>query len=146
MSLDDAIHALSNFNAIAGSINGYNRDKQNGVSTGDAISNVGYNLLNGVLRNEASREILYNNGSYLGYAVNAAAGYGDPVSNYQGTMGTISAAMLTQPYGIFGCRPMHTSLLYGCGPFGGGYWGGGCGCGRPLFGGPSFFGMRGFWC
>lgn len=87
----------------------------------------------------------------MGYAVNSLAGYGDPEANYNGTMGTIAAAMLTQPFGIFGNRCCHTSTLYGCGGFGGGYFGG-YDMYTPFtfsytpFSGPSFFSHRGCWC
>ncbi len=146
MSLDNAIYALSQVNSLLGSTIGYINDRQNGASAGYALSNMGYNIMNGAFRNEASREILNSSGSYLGYAVNNIAGYGNPVANYQGTLGTIMSAAITSPYGIFGCNPM--SSIYGCSPFGGGYFnrwfpGGGC-CNN--FGGPSFFAQRGFFC
>lgn len=149
MSLDSAIYALSNVNAILGSANGYVRDTQNGVSPGAALSNMGFNILNGAIRNEASREILNRSGSYMGYAVNSIAGYGDPVANYQGTVGTMTAAMLTQPFGIFGNGCCRTSSLYGCGPFGGysgGYFGGYNMYSPFLFSGPSCFSRGGYWC
>lgn len=148
MNLDNAIYALSNINAIMGSSLGYMNDRQNGIPAGYAMSNMGYNIMNGALRNEASRQIHNMTGSYLGYAVNNAAGYGSPEANYAGTMGTIGAAMISSPFGIF--NPYGTSALYGCGPYGGGYWNsgffGGCGCNSFAFGGPSLFGIRGFWC
>lgn len=151
MGLDSTIHALSNINAILGSTNGYIRDTQNGIPAGAALSNMGWNIMNGALRNEASREILRHNGSYMGYAVNSIAGYGDPYANYQGTVGTMAAAMMTQPFGIFGGGCCHTSSLYGCMPFGGymgSYFGGGYydGYTSPFMFGPSCFGMNGFWC
>lgn len=151
MGLDNTIYALSNMNAILGSTLGYVNDKQSGVSTGNALSNFGTNIMNGAFRNAVSRDIQQTSGSYLGYAVNSAAGYGNPVSNYQGTVGTIGAAMLTSPFGIFGCNPyMMTSSIYGCGPFGGGYLGGGmfggCGCNSLGYGMGSFFSPMGFYC
>ena len=149
MSIDNAIHALSNFNAVMGSVNSMVDAKNNGVPTSDALIDFGFNVTNGVLRNAAAQDIQQRSGSYLGYAINSAAGYGNPVANAQGTMGLIGASMLTSPFGIFGCgfNPYMTSTIYGCGPFGGGFFGGGCGCGSGfMFGGPSFFGVRGFWC
>lgn len=159
MSLDNAIYALSNFNAIMGSLNGFNRDKQNGVPIADAFGNMSNNMIGGMLRNYGSKEIANETGSYLGYAVNNAAGYGSPEANAQGITGTINAAMLTSPYGIFGAyngfNPWMTSSLYGCGPMGGGFWGGGgffgggCGCSYNspfILTGPTMFGMRGFYC
>lgn len=150
MSLSNTIYALSNINAILGSTTGYLNDKQNGVPTGNALSNMGLNIMHGAVRNAASRDIQQSTGSYLGYAVNNIAGYGNPVANYQGTVGTMGALMLSTPFSIFGCNPFMTSSLYGCGPFGGGYWntgffGGGC-CNNYGFYGPSMFGMRGFLC
>lgn len=148
MSLDNAIYALSNVNALMGSTMGLIDARNNGVPTGDALMNFGYSVMNGALRNEASREIQRHTGSYLGYAVNSMAGYGNPVSNYVGTVGTIGAAMVSSPFGIFGCNPFMTSTIYGCGPFGGGFFGFtpgfrpfGCGLGIP-----SFFGPCGFYC
>ncbi len=148
MSLDNAIYALSNFNALMGSTVGLINAKNDGVSTGDALMNFGYNVMNGALRNEASREIQRHTGSYLGYAVNSMAGYGNPVSNYTGTVGTIGAAMVSSPFGIFGCNPFMTSSIYGCGPFGGGFFGFSPGFGPFGYGlgMPSFFSPCGFYC
>lgn len=143
MSLDNAVYAMSNINAILGSTLGYMNAKQNGVPVGNALSDMGFNIMNGALRNAASRDIQQTTGSYLGYAVNSAAGYGNPVANYQGTVGTMGAMMLSMP--------LFTSSLYGCGPYGYGYWnhgffGGGCCNNAFMFGGPSMFGCRGFLC
>ncbi len=150
MSLDNAIYALSNFNALMGSTMGMVNARNNGVPAGTALMDFGYNIMNGALRNEASREIQRHTGSYLGYAVNSAAGYGNPVSNYYGTVGTMNAAMLSSPFGIFGCSPFMTSSIYGCGPFGGGFFNPGFGCGFGRFGFglgmPSFFSPFGFYC
>lgn len=168
MSLDNAIYALSNFNAIMGGINGFNRDKQNGVPIADAISNFGFNTAGGLFRNSASKAIAQETGSYLGYAVNNSAGYGTAEANAQGTTATINTAMITSPYGIFGAynNPYMMSSIYGygpmggywngggffgggCGPMMGGFWGGGCGCnhGSPfIMTGPTMFAPRGFWC
>lgn len=151
MSIDNTIYALSGINNLLGGTLGFINDKQNGVPTGYAMSNAGLNIMNGAIRNEASRDIQQMTGSYLGYAVNNLAGYGNPVANYQGTVGTMGALMLSMPMNIFGCAPWMTSSLYGCGPYGYGYWnsgffGGGC-CNNPyMFGGPSMFGCRGFLC
>lgn len=143
MSLDNAVYAMSNINALLSSTLGYVNAKQNGVPTGYALSDMGYNIMNGALRNAASRDIQQTTGSYLGYAVNSAAGYGNPVANYQGTVGTMGALMLS--------TPLFTSSLYGCGPYGYGYWnsgffGNGCYNNAFMFGGPSMFGCRGFLC
>ncbi len=149
MSLDNAIHALSNVNALLGSTAGFATARQNGVPAGEALTDFGFNIMNGVIRNEAAEDIRRRSGSYLGYAVNSLAGYGNPAANYKGTVGLIGASMLTSPFGIFGCgfSPYMTSTIYGCGPFGGGFFGGGCGCSNPfLFGGPTIFGPRGFLC
>lgn len=148
MGLDNTLYTLSNVNALLGSAVGFADAKKNGASTGDALMDFGFNIMNGAIRNEAARDIRQNTGSYLGYAVNSAAGYGNPVANAKGTMGLIGASMITSPFGIFGCgfNPYMTSTIYGCGPFGGGFFGG-CGCGPGfMFGGPSFFGVRGFLC
>lgn len=147
MSLDNAIHALSNINAFLGSTNGYINATQNGVPAGNALMDFGFNVMNGVIRNKAAEDIQHRTGSYIGYSINSAAGYGNPIANYNGTMGLIGASMLTSPFGIFGCgfNPYMTSSIYGCGPFFGGFFGGGCGCGN-FFGGPSIFATRGFWC
>ncbi len=148
MSLDNAIYALSNVNALMGSTLGMVNARNNGVPADAALMDFGFNVMNGALRNEASREIQRHTGSYLGYAVNSIAGYGNPVSNYAGTVGTIGAAMISSPFGIFGCSPFMTSTIYGCGPFGGGFFGFnpgfspfGCGLGMP-----SFFSPFGFYC
>lgn len=158
MSIDSAIHALSGFNVLMGSINGYNRDKQDGVPANEALFNMGQNMLGGTLRNQGSREILHSSGSYLGYALNNAIGYDSPEATAQGINATINAAMLTSPYGLFGGgyfgggymhNPWMTSSIYGCGPYGGGYFGGGCGCAYNspfIITGPTMFGRTGFWC
>lgn len=149
MSIDNTIYALSNINALLGSTLNYIDNRQNGMSQSAAISDLGYNIAYGGLRNMASRDIFQNSGSYLGYMVNSNAGYGNPVSNYQGAMGTIGAMMLTTPWNVFGCcNPYMTSSIYGCGPYGIGYFNGGFfnrGC-YSTFGAPSMFGSCGFWC
>ncbi len=148
MGIENAIYALSNVNALMGSTLGMVEAKNNGASTGEALMGFGASVMNGVARNEVSRQIQRHTGSYLGYAVNSMAGYGDPLSNYAGTIGTLGAAMVSQPFGIFGCSPYMTSTIYGCGPFGGGFYSFtpgfrpfGCGLGVP-----SFFGPCGFLC
>ena len=119
--------ALSNVNALLGSTAGFATARQNGVPAGEALTDFGFNIMNGVIRNEAAEDIRRRSGSYLGYAVNSLAGYGNPAANYKGTVGLIGASMLTSPFGIFGCgfSPYMTSTIYGCGPFGGGFFGGG---------------------
>lgn len=149
MGLENAIYALSQINSVLGGTTGYIQDRQNGVPVASAIGNLGYNIMNGAFRNEMSREILNSSGSYLGYAVNNAAGYGNPVANYQGTIGTMQAALLTTPFNIFGCccNPMMTSNLYGCGPISGGFFNNRIyGATYPVFGGPSCFAASGYWC
>lgn len=152
MGLDNAIYALSNANALMGSALGYVDAKNRGANTGDALMGFGFNVMNGAIRNEAAKDIRDRSGSYLGYAVNSAAGYGTPEANYRGTMGLIGASMLTSPFGIFGCgySPyMMPSMIYGggMGMWGGSFFGGGCGCNNAfMFGGPTLFGPRGFWC
>ena len=151
MSIDSLIYGLSNVNAIMGLALGYSRDKSDGLSTGGALANFGMNVTSGLMRNSVAKNIQENSGSYLGYAVNSAAGYGSPEANNKATMGLLGASMLTSPYGIFGIMSPY-STLYGCGPYGNGYWnsgffGGGCGCNSLfMFSGPTMFGLNGFWC
>ena len=98
-----------------------------------------------------SKDIQQTTGSYLGYAVNSAAGYGNPVSNYNGTVGTLNAALLTSPFAFCSFNPyMMTSSIYGCNPFNDGFFGSGMfggynnfGCGLGV---PSFFSPMGFYC
>lgn len=150
MGIDSLIYGLSNVNAIMGSALGYSRDKSDGLSTGGALANFGMNVTSGLMRNSVAKNIQENSGSYLGYAVNSTAGYGSPEANNKATMGLLGASVLTSPYGIFGMMSPY-STLYGCGPYGNGYWNsgffGGCGCNSPfMFGGPTMFGLNGFWC
>ena len=95
MGIEDTVYALSNINAILGSTQGYFNDKKTGAPTGYAMSNFGYNVLNGAMRNAASRDIQQTTGSYLGYAVNNAAGYGSPQANMFGMQGTMGALMMS---------------------------------------------------
>ncbi len=74
MSLDSILYTTSNINAILGSVVGYTQDKNNGVNTSNAIANFGMNVANGMVRNSAAKNIQENTGSYLGYAINSAAG------------------------------------------------------------------------
>ncbi len=143
MSLSNAIYALSNINALGGSLLGYSEAKSNGASTGEALTDFGFNVMNGAIRNVWARDIQQHTGSYLGYAVNSAAGYGNPQSNALGTLGLVNATMITSPFGIFGCNPFMTSMIYN--PFGGSFFGGGCCCNNNFMF-PSFFGGGGFWC
>ena len=151
MGLDSIIYATSNINAILSSALGYAQDKNNGVNTGNAVANFGMNIANGLVRNSAAKNIQENSGSYLGYAINANAGYGNSEANTKATAGLLGASLLTSPYGIFGMVNPY-STLYGCGPFGGGFYNSGffgrsCGCNSPfMFAGPTMFGMNGFWC
>lgn len=150
MSIDNLIYNLSNVNAIMGSAFGYVQDKDSGTCTRDAISNFGMNVTNGLFRNYAAKNIQENSGSYLGYAINSAAGYGNAAANVNGTSALLGATLLTSPYGIFGAMPY--SSIYGCGPYGNGFWnggffGGGCCCKSPfMYSGPTMFGINGFWC
>lgn len=79
MSIDNTIYALSGINNLLGGALGYVKDTQNGMPIGYAMSNAGLNIMNGAIRNEASRDIQQMTGSYLGYAVNNLAGYGNPI-------------------------------------------------------------------
>ena len=149
MSLDSLIHTLSNINAIGESTANYFAYKNAGVPAGEALANMGYSIMNGAWRNAAAKEIRHNTGSYMGYAINNAAGYGTPEANYVGTYNTMNALMFSE---IFSPRHCHdnifTSSLYGCGPYGGGYFNGGY-FGGGYFGGcgyPSMFSLRGCWC
>ncbi len=144
MGLNNTIQALSNINALLGSTVGFINDRQDNMPLGYALSNMSYNIMNGTLRNAMSQDIWHNTGSYVGYAINNAAGYGSPEANYFGTVGTINAAMMSS----FLNPCYNTSSIYGCGPFGyGNFWGRGCNCNTGfMFGGPSLFGMRGYLC
>ncbi len=152
MGLDSIIYATSNINAILGSALGYAQDKNNGVNTEAAVANLGMNLANGLVRNFAAKNIQENSGSYLGYAINANAGYNNSDANAKAAAGLLGASLLTSPYGIFGGMMTPYSTLYGCGPYGGGFYNSGffgrsCGCNYPfMFTGPTMFGVNGFWC
>ena len=79
----------------------------------------------------------------------STAGYGNPISNYNGTVGTLNAAILTSPFAFCGFNPyMITSSIYGCNPFnyefyGTGMSGGYNSCGLGV---PSFFSPASFYC
>lgn len=134
MNLDNTIYAMSNINALLGSTLGYVNAKQNGVPTSYALYDMGNSIMNGAIRNAASRDIQRATGSYLGYAVNNAAGYGNPVADYQGTVGTMNALMLSTPLALFNSSCCYGGYFNNCGNFGYG------------LGMPSYFTPMGFYC
>lgn len=158
MSIDKAMYALSNVNAILGSGLTYQQRLQNGEAVGPATAEFGMNILSGAMRNEIARDIRHTTGSNLGYLVNNMAGYGTPEANYKGTAGLMATSLFTtamSPWnygcgGFFGGPPMFGSIF------------GGFGCNTfitpvmpmpiapppmPYFGGFSFFGGGGgCWC
>ncbi len=147
MSLGKLNYVLSNVNAVLGSGVSYIKDKQDGDKSGAAEVNFGLNVVNGLARNAVAEGIRRDTGSYLGYAVNGLAGYGDATSNAQGMVGLMGASLLTNPYmgggcygpslfsGYFAPMPMYTPMpMYGGGCFGGGFYGGGM-----MYGGGTFF-------
>lgn len=136
MSLDNTIYTMSNINALLGSTLGFVNAKQNGVPTSYALSDMGNSIMNGAIRNAASRDIQRATGSYLGYAVNNAAGYGNPVADYQGTIGTMNALMLSTPLALFNSSCHRGSYFNHCGCNSFGYG----------FGMPSYFTPMGFYC
>ena len=141
MSLGKLNYVLSNINAVLGSGVSYIQDKQNGDKSGAAEVNFGLNVLNGVARNAVAEGIRRDTGSYLGYAVNGLAGYGDATSNAEGIIGLMGASLLTNPYMGGGCygpslfsgyfapppavMPMYGGGCYGGGMYYGGFMGGG---------------------
>ena len=139
MSLGKLNYVLSNINAVLGSGVSYIQDKQNGDKSGAAEINFGLNVVNGVARNAVAEGIRRDTGSYLGYAVNGLAGYGDATSNAQGMVGLMGASLLTNPYMGGGCygpslfsgyfTPPPVMQMYGGGCFGGGM----------MYGGGTFF-------
>lgn len=150
-NLSSTINALANFNAVTGSFLNYNEETKKGVSTVDALSNLSWNIAGGLLRNQASKAIADTTGSYLGYAINSNAGYGTAEANEKGTAGTILAAQLSSPWGMFGGIPYMTSYYGGAMPYAMpfGIVGGGCHhhrhhCHTSFM--PSFFTMGGIWC
>ena len=142
MSLAKLNYTLSNINAVLGSGVSYIYDKQQGDKSGAAEVNLGLNLANGLARNCIAEGIRRDTGSYMGYAVNSLAGYGDATSNAQGMVGLMGASILTNPFAyggfcgpsVFGCAytPVMPMMTYG------GYYGGGF-CGGSMFGGGTFF-------
>lgn len=148
MGLDSTINTFANINNILGSTVGYTKDKAQGASTGEAVMNFGFNVLNGGIRNMTAKEILNNTGSYIGYSINSTAGYGSAEANEKGTQQLMAASLFTSPYGIFGGY-MNPYMMnpFGGSIFTGGMFGG-CGCSGMSYGfGPqSFFMNRGFYC
>ena len=123
--INNAIYALSNINALGQSFLNYRDNLKSGTSYADATLGLGFSIMNAGARNLASREIADSTGSYLGYAVNNTAGYGTPEADAKGTAGTIAAAQLSSPWGLFSMMP---SVSYMPMPY----------MGRPMMGG--FFG------
>lgn len=141
MSLDNTIYTLSNINNLLGGTLGYVNDKQSGMSTGYALSNAGFNIMNGAIRNMASKDIQEATGSYIGYAVNSLAGYGNPFANAVGTVGTMNALAISTPMSIW----RTSTTCCGSNNWNNGFWGGGY-LNSFSFGAPSMFGMNGFFC
>lgn len=152
MSLGKLNYVLSNVNAVLGSGVNYIYDKQQGDKSGAAEVNFGMNVVNGLARNAVAEGIRRDTGSYLGYAVNSLAGYGDATSNAQGMVGLMGASLLTNPFMGGGCygpsifggyytpMPMYSMPMMPAMPMYGGYYGGGF-CGGSMFGsfGGTFF-------
>ncbi|MDR1168841.1 MAG: hypothetical protein LBK53_08160 [Heliobacteriaceae bacterium] len=118
-NLEPAIYAMNNFNAVLGSTLTYMNQTNAGVPSGYALSNFGYNIYNGTMRNAIAHNMYNYTGSTLGHQVNIFAGYGNPASNFAGTVGLMGAML---PYS-FGYSPFYTPSLYGGGFLGGGFCG-----------------------
>lgn len=131
MSLSQVNFILSNINAWLGSANNAIEEKNNGADWGTSIMNFGRHAMNGTVRNIVAKDIYESTGgdrfggSYLGYMVNTAAGYGTDEADQKGTAGLFGASMLTSMMNPFG----------GC--YGGGFYSGGF-CGPSVFGGGYF--------
>ncbi len=102
MSFADTIRVWSNLNCTLSSLNSFGQDKLNGVSTGDAVTNLFGNMANGIVRNEIAYDMQIH-GNPMGNVINSYAGYGNPVSNAIGTMGLMTACT---PWVYFNCYPM----------------------------------------
>ena len=139
MSLGKLNYVLSNINAVLGSGVSYIQDKQNGDKSGAAEINFGLNVVNGVARNAVAEGIRRDTGSYLGYAVNGLAGYGDATSNAQGMVGLMGASLLTNPYMGGGCYGPSLFSGYFTPPPVMPMYGGGCFGGGMIYGGGTFF-------
>ena len=139
MSLGKLNYVLSNINAVLGSGVSYIQDKQNGDKSGAAEINFGWNVVNGVARNAVAEGIRRDTGSYLGYAVNGLAGYGDATSNAQGMVGLMGASLLTNPYMGGGCYGPSLFSGYFTPPPVMPMYGGGCFGGGMIYGGGTFF-------
>ena len=134
MSFADTMRVWSNLNCTLASLNSYGQDRLNGVSAGEAVTNLFGNMANGVVRNEIAYDMQLH-GNPMGNVINSYAGYGNSASNAIGTMGLMTSCT---PWMFFNCFPM-----LGCGyPM--------MGCGYPMMGysmpmmGMPMFGVYGF--
>lgn len=117
----DTMAAWSSINCGLASVVSFIDAKNNGVPTGPAIAQFAGNMANGLNRNLIAAE-MQRHGNPMGNLINAAAGYGNPYSNFVGTTALMSAC---SPAMFWGCMPYMPPII----PMGMGCWGGGFPCG-----------------
>ncbi|MBD5402717.1 hypothetical protein HDR58_07965 [bacterium] len=89
-SYANTIRTWSNINCGLASGVSFLEQKNQGVNTWDALTNLSINLGNGIMRNEVAYE-MQRFGNPLGNYVNSFAGYGTPQANITGTLGLMSS-------------------------------------------------------
>ena len=122
MGFADTMNILSNINCVLSSGVSFLEQKKQGVDTTTATCSLFNNIGNGVARNAIAYDMA-KCGNPLGFNVNMAYGYGNPVANTCGTMAMLSVA---SPWMFFN-SPFCGFPSYGFGmgmPFGGMYGGG----------------------
>lgn len=117
MSFADTMNILSNINCVLSSGVTFLEQKKQGVDPSTATCSLFNNIGNGVVRNAIAYDMA-KCGNPMGFNVNMAYGYGNPVANTYGTMAMLSVA---SPWMFFNspycCCPNYG---YGMGmPYGG---------------------------
>lgn len=91
MSFANTMNILSNINCLLGSGVSYLEQRKQGVDPSIATCSLFNNIGNGVVRNAIAYDMA-KCGNPMGFNVNMAYGYGNPVANTYGTMAMLSVA------------------------------------------------------
>ena len=121
MSFANTMNILSNINCFLGSGVSYLEQRKQGVDPSIATCSLFNNIGNGVVRNAIAYDMA-KCGNPMGFNVNMAFGYGNPVANTYGTMAMLSVAspwmFFNSPY--CGMTPCYGGGMFGMGmPYGG---------------------------
>lgn len=118
MSFASTMNILSNINCFLSSGVTYLEQRKQGIDAGTAAYGLFNNIGNGMARNAIAYDMA-KCGNPIGYDINLAYGYGNPVANTCATMGLMTAC---SPWMFFNSPFCGITPCYGMGmPYAGGF-------------------------